>query len=55
MMRRWIVFGEEDLMWWVRFERMEGNGEVVWSGGWMGMNLTAEGLGRERRFVRSNV
>jgi hypothetical protein len=29
MMRRWIVFGGEDLMWWVRFERMEGNDEVV--------------------------
>jgi len=27
--RRWIVFGGEDLMWWVRFERMEGNDEVV--------------------------
>ena len=28
MMMRWIVFGEEDLMWLVRFEMMEGKGEV---------------------------
>ena len=37
MMRRWIVFGGEKLRWWVRFERIEANGEVVLSGGGIGM------------------